>query len=511
MNQENVIKQKKQHTKIGAVIVLIISAAVFLPVGGAVVFQAIFNTNKAPVFGSFDGKKIKYEPGSDFMQAAANLADMYQQYGYNLTYELSNQPTDMSYYRIFTTAFAQTVMNSAFSKEVEYSGYKVPAAAIDRAILPAFTDENGKFSKKLYNQISDADLNTMRLNSEKNLVYSRYVDDLFGTGATEFNGKPLYGLKSAAAEESFISSLGEEKHSFNMVTFDTGDYPKEEAVKFGKENSDKFIKYSLSAITAETESEAKAILKQIQNTEITFEDAVSEKSQKYYTGSDGKITTSYGYQLVSMIPDEKDRDAVKALSKDSLSSVIKTSRGYTIFRADTESEQPDFTKTETADAALSYIKANEKGTIETYYSEQAANFAADAAVNGFDSACKKFSLTKTDVPAFSLNYGNSTLVDEKAGASVAGLTSILTNENALKSAFALKVNGISEPLILGSNIVVLQCTGIQTQVAENTDSLAARISQADQSCAQQLLMRSDRVVDNTFQTYIQNFMNLSAK
>ena len=286
MNQENVIKPKKQHTKIGAVIVLIISAAVFLPVGGAVVFQAIFNTNKAPVFGSFDGKKIKYEPGSDFMQAAANLADMYQQYGYNLTYELSNQPTDMSYYRIFTTAFAQTVMNSAFSKEVEYSGYKVPAAAIDRAILPAFTDENGKFSKKLYNQISDADLNTMRLNSEKNLVYSRYVDDLFGTGATEFNGKPLYGLKSVAAEESFISSLGEEKHSFNMVTFDTGDYPKEEAVKFGKENSDKFIKYSLSAITAETESEAKAILKQIQNTEITFEDAVSEKSQKYYTGSD---------------------------------------------------------------------------------------------------------------------------------------------------------------------------------------------------------------------------------
>ena len=188
----------------------------------------------------------------------------------------------MSYYRIFTTAFAQTVMNSAFSKEVEYSGYKVPAAAIDRAILPAFTDENGKFSKKLYNQISDADLNTMRLNSEKNLVYSRYVDDLFGTGATEFNGKPLYGLKSAAAEESFISSLGEEKHSFNMVTFDTGDYPKEEAVKFGKENSDKFIKYSLSAITAETESEAKAILKQIQNTEITFESGYAYEDIKEY-------------------------------------------------------------------------------------------------------------------------------------------------------------------------------------------------------------------------------------
>ena len=55
MDQENKIteqKTKKDSSKIGAVIILVISALVFLPFGASAVFQSIFNKQKASTFGS---------------------------------------------------------------------------------------------------------------------------------------------------------------------------------------------------------------------------------------------------------------------------------------------------------------------------------------------------------------------------------------------------------------------------------------------------------------------------
>ena len=68
MDQENKIteqKTKKDSSKIGAVIILVISALVFLPFGASAVFQSIFNKQKASTFGSYNGKNITYEPGTD--------------------------------------------------------------------------------------------------------------------------------------------------------------------------------------------------------------------------------------------------------------------------------------------------------------------------------------------------------------------------------------------------------------------------------------------------------------
>lgn len=113
---------------------------------------------------------------------------------------------------------------------------------------------------------------------------------MFGAGnEVSFNGTALYGLKRSGAEKKFLASMGAEKHSFDAVAFSTANFPKEEAVKFGKENAEKFIKYDLSVITVDDEQEAKALLKQINGNEITFADAASEKSQKYYSDAEGKM------------------------------------------------------------------------------------------------------------------------------------------------------------------------------------------------------------------------------
>ena len=80
MDQENKIteqKTKKDSSKIGAVIILVISALVFLPFGASAVFQSIFNKQKVSSYGSYNGKNITYEPGTKFFITVSNLAQSY--------------------------------------------------------------------------------------------------------------------------------------------------------------------------------------------------------------------------------------------------------------------------------------------------------------------------------------------------------------------------------------------------------------------------------------------------
>ena len=122
MNQETKNKTNKDHTKIGAVIVLIISAIVFIPFGGEAVFEAFFNRNKAPVLGSYDGTEIRYEHGSTFANAVSNIAEYYKSMGAELN--------DTDNYRVFQYAFQTTVKDMAYLDAVKKAGYSVPESAV---------------------------------------------------------------------------------------------------------------------------------------------------------------------------------------------------------------------------------------------------------------------------------------------------------------------------------------------------------------------------------------------
>ena len=400
MDQENKIteqKTKKDSSKIGAVIILVISALVFLPFGASAVFQSIFNKQKVSSYGSYNGKNITYEPGTKFFITVSNLAQSYQAGGYKVD--------ENSYYRIMREAFYQTVINMAFTDSVKKSGYIVPKEAVNRAVIERFTDPStGKFSQKAYNQTSAVDLEKLRKDIEESLVYRRYFYDLFGTdNEVSFNGTALYGLKRSGAEKKFLASMGAEKHSFDAVAFSTANFPKEEAVKFGKENAEKFIKYDLSVITVDDEQEAKALLKQINGNEITFADAASEKSQKYYSDAEGKNAGAYRYQIENMLDNVDSLAELEKLQKDEISAIIKTKRGYSIFKCDGSVVAADFEDSTVQDAVLGYINSNEKSYIENYFLEIAENFVSEAAISSFDNACKKFNVEKSEVQPFPVN------------------------------------------------------------------------------------------------------------
>lgn len=480
MDQENKIteqKTKKDSSKIGAVIILVISALVFLPFGASAVFQSIFNKQKVSSYGSYNGKNITYEPGTKFFITVSNLAQSYQAGGYKVD--------ENSYYRIMREAFYQTVINMAFTDSVKKSGYIVPKEAVNRAVIERFTDPStGKFSQKAYNQTSAVDLEKLRKDIEESLVYRRYFYDLFGTdNEVSFNGTALYGLKRSGAEKKFLASMGAEKHSFDAVAFSTANFPKEEAVKFGKENAEKFIKYDLSVITVDDEQEAKALLKQINGNEITFADAASEKSQKYYSDAEGKNAGAYRYQIENMLDNVDSLAELEKLQKDEISAIIKTKRGYSIFKCDGSVVAADFEDSTVQDAVLGYINSNEKSYIENYFLEIAENFVSEAAISSFDSACKKFNVEKSEVQPFPVNYGSSSIYSSVS--ETGPLARIASNEDAYKTAFSLKQDEISSPFILGSNVVVLKCTGIQTDEVE--DASETEIRNADLNTANSAL------------------------
>ena len=135
---------KKQFYTVGSVIVLLFAAFIFvvLPamVGGA-------KQNKLPPFGSWNGKPILYEQGTDFSNAVTSYAEMLKMQGQEIT--------DSSYFYIFNYAFNTTAMKMAYEEAVEETGWKPVPSAVNRAMLPYFYDETGKYSARLFKQVSD--------------------------------------------------------------------------------------------------------------------------------------------------------------------------------------------------------------------------------------------------------------------------------------------------------------------------------------------------------------------
>ncbi len=497
MAQETKVKTKKSATKIGAIIILVISALVFLPFGASAIFQSLFNRQKATVFGSYNGRKIVYAPGTEFYTVVSNMAKSYERNGRRID--------DNSYLSIMREAFYQTVFNMAIQDAIKESGYEVSKEAINRAIVADFTDpETGLFNQKLYNQVSSQDINSMRKDAEANLSSRRFFVDMFGSTQESsfsdetFNGEPLYGLKKSDNEKKFIAAMGEEKKSFSLVSFSMDDFPKSEAAVFGKANPTLFTSYHLSVITVDDESDAKSILKQINANELTFEDAASEKSEKYYSNSEGNLMGSYRYQIEEMLENTSEVDSITSLETGEMSGVIKTGKGYSIFLCEGESFESDFDTEEVQDAVLSYLNSKEKGYIENYYIGIAENFITEAALTDFDSACKKFDLEKTEIEPFPINYKNSSLYASSASEGI--ISSISSNAEAYTEAFSLHPEGISSPFILDENILVLKCTGVQTEETEPVSESA--ISDVDLSSANSALFKSDKFKDNFISTYI---------
>ena len=183
---------KRGFYTIGSLIILLIAAFIFVLVP---IFSGGRTGTRLPPFGSYDGTEIRYEQGSDFANYVANYADYFK----NQNIEIDNS----NYYYIFNYAFNATVTQLAYKKAVNKSGWKVPQTAVNRAMMPYFTDETGKYSSKMYKLADPQAVADLRKNFESSLTTARFAEDSFG-GAASFGKETLYGLKTSETETSFM-------------------------------------------------------------------------------------------------------------------------------------------------------------------------------------------------------------------------------------------------------------------------------------------------------------------
>ena len=488
------MKKNTAYT-LGSLIILLICAFCFVVLPAVEGRTSRNQGGDAPAFGKYNGKEIKYEQGSEFANFVSQYGQMYQMYGQQLD--------QTAYYQIFNQSFTSTVLNYAYTDAVKKSGYAVPKSAITREILPYFSDENGNYSSKLYKQASDDIKQQLHDSAEASLIADRFSNDNFSSGSETVGLSNLYGLKNPEAEKSFISDMNKELRGFKMAAFSKGDFPLDEKLKFANQNSALFNKYDMSIVTVEEKSKAESIAKRIANNEITFEDAISEYSEKNFSSSDGKLTNSYQYQISNILENKEDLAVVTGLATGAVSDVIQTTTGYSIFKNNAAMVKPDFDSEEMQRVVSSYIVAYEANLIEDYYTVKAKEFIAEVKASDFDAAAAKLSVKTSEIKPFPLNYGNVSVMS-LLDTSEDGMSNADKNDNFLKTAFALKLNELSEPVLLNGNIVVLQYT--TTSAPEDNDVNVNLLVSYDQASATDSIMKSDKLENNFLSVYFDNYM-----
>ncbi len=486
---------KRTLLYIGSVVVLILSAITFIFVP-SMLDRTAGNTYS---LGSYGGKKIELLPGTPVANSLAVFDTLYkEQLSKVEQYPAEQQKYFRSsvYYQMYSNAFNAAISFQSAVDAVKKSGYVPSALAVSREMLPYFSDRNG-YSARLYHALSESQRNDLRKDVTNRLIWQHYFDDYFGTdrhaqdayfiGLTctqnyftymqqsqldapnTLGGYALYGLKASDAEQEFLAAMDTKKRSFDMVAWSKTAYPDQEVIAYGVDHYDLFNTHDVSVITVDSKAEAEKLLAQITNNELTFDDALSEFSQKYYTDADGKLTSHYEYQIKEIIPDEDEFNAVINLDVGAVSGVIQTANNsYALFRRDEKRGLNQLNVEENIDVVRNYLDTHEAGIAETYYVNLAKDFAADAITTSFDAASRKFNVTKIAVPAFALHYGNAL-----RGADIAALNGASRNEHFLQTAFSLKTNEISEPIVLGENVLVLKLTGEQTEPVTDAGKIAA--------------------------------------
>ncbi len=490
------MKKNTAYT-LGSLVILLICAFCFVILPA---FTGAGNKQQEiPSFGKYNGKEIKNTQDSVFANFVSQYGSLYQMYGQQLD--------SSTYFYIYNNAFNATVMDYAYTEAVEKSGYEVPQTAINRQMLPYFYDENGNYSSKLYRQTSDSTKEELAKSAKKTLISERFYDDNFGSTSEYIGSNNLYGLKTANSELDFLVSYNSEKRGFNMATFDMSNFPDSEKVKYGKANAAKFNKVDMSIITVEDKATADKVANRISAGEITFEDAVSEYSTKNYSNTEGKLNNSYQYQIENMLANPSDIAAIVALSKDSVSEAIETKNGYSLFKNDGSLTTPDFTDDAVIGIVGAYVRAYETSVIEDYFIAKAKDFTKEAMNSDFIETCDKYDdIEYVDITPFALNYGNVDIANT-LNTQCTGLAGAETNENFYRTAFSLKMNEYSDPIVLNNNYVaVLQYSTEATNSEFDSVINADQLNGYDEDSAQQVTLSSDKLENHFLDVYIENYM-----
>ncbi len=480
---------------IGTIIILVIVviAFVFVPVIEAAVASS---SEPSFTFGSYDGEDITLAYGNYFAEQVSAIQQSVP------SDQMNNIFAGLQIYR---QAFDNTVIHTAKMKEMKKAGFIIPNNVVDKQViaLPIY-QEDGVFSSALYNAVP-SDRRMAIWNSIKDQMISGTYDQFMGN------------LLVSSQELEFINTMNSAVRTFEMASMPLSAYPDTEVRAFAESNPDLFKQIHLSVITVSSgEREANNLLASIKNGSSSFEDTARNSSTGSYAETGGDMGLKIAYELNAEIPEE-GRQIVFSLASGELSPVIKVPNGWAFYRMEETAQNIDLFNIANLEKVRTYIRGYERGRMENWLIERAGAFITAANTDGFSAAASAFAYEGFKTNTFGplpLNYGDSDIFTKVTSSGASELASAASDINFWTHAFKTPVNTVSEPIIVGDNVIILyptsEAAGTETSETGETGGTSSFLDMyypywmsvcVNQNFANQIL-QSDALVDNFTNTYL---------
>lgn len=484
----------------GTIVILIITivAFVFIPSMGG----GLSSSGSAPNFGSWNGKPITYSANSYFANQVAQINEYLRQQG------LSDQNYQLYAYQVWSMAFQNSALRAALIDTTARSGFTVTEKGIDEAIAKNETFfVDGVFSIEKYNATAFATRLALRASTAEDLKVQRYYED-------------LYTIAPSSGEIAFIGSMVKPQRSILYASIPLSAYPQSEITAWAKEHSSLFRSLALSRITiTSSEADAKKVLKQVRDNQLSFEDAAKSHSQDDYANKGGDAGTVYFHVFSADFAAEADAEKVATLNPGDISEVYKLGeKTWAFFRLNAKTAEPDFSSASLIEEARSYLYASERGTLESWAIASAQKLSAATDRKAFQTAAKAAGLETKEAGPFIINVGSPSfyaynqqipLLQAPAQNTDATLVSAEGDEAFMTEMFSLKVGQVSKPLVVGDSVVVFSVNSD----ADGTEDDAVMVNfaypyfqqQAVESAARNSMLASKKFKDNFSTTFFKLF------
>jgi hypothetical protein len=509
--QSELVRRFKQRpfifTGTVLVLVLVVVSFVFWGAGDWILPNSRTLRNDQLVFGYYDNTPVELTPGSFFAQMRQYYIEMYR----SRTGWIGESADMQSTRNAFDLAVARTAILAAAKK----ARYAPPQTLVDKKVaeLPKY-QENGVFSILRYRRETQAQHIQTAKEVRDDMIVERYQDDVMGITEDDAGEKLIPAIKIASEEADFFAGMASPSRLFSMAVFPYSGFPDTEIVSYANNNPDIFKNTHLSQITiTSSENDAKQVLASIQNGTTSFEDAATARSKDSFATSGGEAGERMAWELDALIPADADRASVLDLAAGALSPVIKTSAGWTIFRAANAATAADTANKAVLDKIRGYLNETERGVIEDWLIARANDFAKTAETGDFSAASEQYGAQALDFGPLPINYGDSTLfatLSSSASSATNELRSAATSENFWKVAFSTAVGAVSAPFVIDASlnsVVVIKPVEEITSDGEATRSVFSdTFANRDiQSSVQNTILNSDKFRNDFTARYYQVF------
>ena len=427
----------------------------------SLVFSSLFsganaNNRDSIIFGYYGNKDIAYQPNNSFGYALQQEMDRFGQG--------TNQNTEI--YRFFQragwrAAFERTALEKAIEYHVGESGYEPSKRAVDRQIVDIQDlRTDGEFDREKYNAISNPRKIQLRESIEQNLLHSAWSNDV------------LEGKYRSDAALDFIEDMKSTVRSYDYVSIPFSDYPDEDVISYGNENSDLFRTIALSRITVENEETANDILSQYNELkqDITaFSDLAKENSVDSYRDEGGSMGETEFFELAEILSEE-DVKSIFTLGNGEVAGPFEVGDEWMIVRTDGEIKKPLID--EKIDLIRNYMLDNDLGKIEDSILSRAEELRKNAeSAESFSTTMNSQGLEVLTTNAFSLNYGGESLLGASPEDSEGTAISEVSKSEEFWNAISVldQVGEISRPIVHSRSVSIFSLKSME-ELEEESDN-----------------------------------------